>query len=280
MPTTATELQLADIEETSIREENETRPYLAVDMDKELIKNDSFNPETKYSDEFYEDYIANFKQSPKKKIFYKTVKRSFDFLASLLALIILSPFFLIIAIAIKIDDPKGPVFFRQKRMGKNGKVFNCVKFRSMRTDAPHDQATSVFEHPELFYTRVGRFLRKTSIDELPQLWCCFTGKMSLIGPRPLVLSEENCNNMRLKLGALRMRPGITGYAQVHGRDSVYYKNKALLDAEYANRASCLFDLKIIFHSVYVVFSRKGNDTKVNQKDIETEEVTEEALIKE
>ena len=241
--------------------EEENRPYANIDMSVELIKNKDFDCKTQYSDEFYKDYISNFKQNPKKKLVYRFIKRSVDLLASLLSLIILSPIFILVAIAIKIDDPKGPVFFKQKRMGKGGRVFNCLKFRSMKTDAPRDCATSVFENPEIFYTRVGRFLRKTSIDELPQLFCCLIGTMSIIGPRPLVLTEEKCNNMRLALGAFRVRPGISGYAQVHGRDSVYYKNKAMLDAEYANRISMLFDLKIIFYSVYVVLFRKGNDTK-------------------
>ncbi|MBQ3041330.1 MAG: sugar transferase [Clostridia bacterium] len=224
----------------------------------ELIKNKNFIPTYKYSDETYDQYKNDFVKSTKKRWFFKFVKRSFDFLVSLLALILLSPIFLIFAIAIKIDDPHGPVFFKQKRMGKNGKIFNCYKFRSMKTSAPRDMATSIMENPSSYLTRVGKFMRKLSIDELPQLWCCFIGTMSIIGPRPLVLTEENCNNMRLELGAFRMRPGITGYAQIHGRDDVYYKNKALLDAEYANRASIWFDVKIFFQSIFVVLKRDGN----------------------
>lgn len=231
---------------------------LVFDPNTELIKNSNFKCTIEYDDETYDNYIRDFKQNTRKKWLFKFIKRCFDFFVSLFALILLSPLFLILAIIIKIDDPHGPVIFKQKRMGKNGKVFNCYKFRSMKTSAPRDLATSVFEDPSQYYTRVGKFMRKLSIDELPQLWCTFIGTMSIIGPRPLVLSEEKCNNMRLELGALRMRPGITGYAQVHGRDDVYYKNKALLDAEYCNRASLFFDFKILFHSVVVVLKRDGN----------------------
>lgn len=239
---------------------------LTYDPNTELIKNKNFVCTYEYSDETYEQYKKDFKQSTKKKLFFRFVKRSFDIFVSLFALTLLSPFFLIFAIAIKIDDPHGPVFFKQKRMGRNGKVFNCYKFRSMRTSAPRDMATSVMENPDAYLTRVGKIMRKLSIDELPQLWCCFIGTMSIIGPRPLVLTEEKCNNMRLELGAFRLRPGITGYAQVHGRDDVYYKNKALLDAEYANRASIWFDIKIFFGSIFVVLKRDGNhDDKKKDK---------------
>ena len=240
---------------------------LVYDPKIELIKNNNFKCTFEYSNETYAKYIKDFKQNPKKKLFFRFVKRSFDIFSSLCALILLSPIFLIFDIAIKIYDPHGPVLFKQKRMGRNGKVFNCYKFRSMKTSAPRDMATSVMEDPSVYLTRVGKLMRKLSIDELPQLWCCFIGTMSIIGPRPLVLSEEKCNNMRLELGALRLRPGITGYAQAHGRDDVYYKNKALLDAEYCNRASIWFDLKIIFHSVFVVLKRDGNhDNDTSKKD--------------
>ena len=224
----------------------------------ELAKNSNFDPNQEYDDEIYEEYIRDFVKNPKKKLFFRFIKRSFDIFVSGIALLFLAPFFLLFAIIIKIDDPHGPIFFKQKRMGRDGKTFNCYKFRSMKTSAPRDLATSVFENPDQYYTRFGKIMRKLSIDELPQLWCCFIGTMSIIGPRPLVLSEEKCNKMRLKLGAFRLRPGITGYAQVHGRDNVYYKNKALLDAEYCNRASIWFDIRIFFDSIFVVLKRKGN----------------------
>lgn len=215
---------------------------------------------TKYSDEYYENYIINFQPNKKRRIAYRFVKRSFDIIASGLGLIVLSPVMLGIAVAIKCDS-KGSVIFKQKRVGKNGKTFKCYKFRSMTTDAPRDCATSVLQNPEQYLTRVGRVLRKFSLDELPQLFCCFVGTMSVIGYRPLVLTEENCNEMRRRLGVFSMRPGISGYAQVHGRDDVYYKNKALLDAEYVKNASLWLDIKLIFQTVGVVLGRKGNDSE-------------------
>ena len=128
----------------------------------------------------------------------------------------------------------------------------------MRIDAPHNCATSNLDNPEQYITKVGRFLRKTSLDELPQLFCCLFGTMSLIGYRPLILAEKNCNDMRNKLGVFSMRPGISGYAQVYGRDDVYYKNKAILDAEYVKKSSIWLDIKLIFQTILVVLRRDGN----------------------
>lgn len=223
-----------------------------------------------YSDEYYENYILNFKQNTKKRYFFRFVKRAFDIVAAFFALVLVSPILLITAIAIKIDS-KGPIIFKQQRMGKDGKPFNCLKFRSMKIDTPKNVATSLLTHPEDHYTKVGRFIRKLSIDELPQFWCVLIGKMSFIGYRPLVLSEENCNEMRARLGVFAMRPGISGYAQVHGRDDVYYKNKAILDATYVKKASLWLDIKLIFQTVWVVFSRIGNDAaKIGKIENKTE----------
>lgn len=221
---------------------------------------EKFDSTKKYPDEYYEQYIENFQPNTKKRYFYRFVKRSFDLVMSFLALICLSWLMLIIAVAIKFDS-KGPIIFKQERMGKGGKTFYCYKFRSMKTDAPHDCATSRLENPGQYLTRVGKILRKLSLDELPQLWCIFIGKMSFIGYRPLVLTEENCNEMRRRLGVFSLRPGMSGYAQVKGRDDVYYKNKAVIDAEYVKKASLWFDLKLIFQTVAVVLSRKGNDSE-------------------
>lgn len=224
---------------------------------------EKFDSTKKYPDEYYEQYIENFQPNTKKRYFYRFVKRSFDLVMSFLALICLSWLMLIIAVAIKFDS-KGPIIFKQERMGKGGKTFYCYKFRSMKIDAPHDCATSRLENPGQYLTRVGKILRKLSLDELPQLWCVFVGKMSFIGYRPLVLTEENCNEMRRRLGVFSLRPGMSGYAQVKGRDDVYYKNKAVLDAEYVKKASLWFDIKLIFQTVAVVLSRKGNDSeKIN-----------------
>ena len=224
-----------------------------------FLENGVFDIKTEYPDEFYNTFIDGFNKNPKKRLFYKFVKRTFDIFVSALMLLLLSPIFLIVAIAIKCDS-KGPVIFKQKRVGKGGKEFNCYKFRSMRIDAPHDMATSVMDHPEQFYTKVGKVLRRLSFDELPQLWCVFVGTMSFIGYRPLVVTEKKCNDMREKLGVFEMRPGISGYAQVHGRQDVYYKNKAMLDAVYVKYASLGFDLSLIFRTVGVVLSRDGNES--------------------
>ncbi len=222
-----------------------------------LLSDIEFNANVEYDDAYYEEFIRNFKPNVKKRFFYRFFKRAFDMLASLLAIILLSPIMLVIAIAIKIES-RGPVFFRQKRVGRKGKPFTCYKFRSMRQDAPHEMATSVIGDSTRYQTKVGKILRKLSLDELPQLFCCFVGTMSIIGYRPLILSEEKCSAMREQLGVYAMRPGISGYAQICGRDDVYYKNKAILDAEYVKNASIWLDLRLIFSTVAVVFSRKGN----------------------
>ena len=219
-----------------------------------------FDYKVKYSDEYYDMYIKNFVPNQKRRLGYRFFKRMFDILISLFGLIVASPFMLIIAIAVKLDS-KGPIIFKQKRMGRGGKPFDCYKFRSMKIDAPKNCATSVLGDPTRYLTRTGRILRKLSLDELPQLFCCLIGTMSIIGPRPLVLTESNCNDMRMKLGVFAMRPGISGYAQVLGRDDVYYKNKAILDAEYVKKASLFFDLKLIVKTVLVVLKREGNDAE-------------------
>ena len=210
-----------------------------------------------YADTFYEEYITNFVPNKRKKVFFRFVKRFGDILLSGVALMLLLPVFAIIGLLIKMDS-KGPVFFRQKRVGRHGKEFTCVKFRSMRIDAPKNAPTSLLENPGQYYTKIGAILRKTSLDELPQLWCVFIGTMSIIGYRPLVPNEVKANRMREELGVFAMRPGISGLAQVKGRDEVYYKNKALLDAEYVNSASALLDIKLIIQTALVVLKKDGN----------------------
>lgn len=231
-----------------------------------------FDFSVNHSDAFYEQYIEQFVPNTERRFFYRFFKRMFDIAFSLLALSLLSPVLLVIAIVIRMDS-KGSVLFRQKRMGRGGKIFNCYKFRSMRTDAPHDCATSLLKDAQQYQTRVGGFLRRTSLDELPQLWCVLIGTMSFIGYRPLCLTEENCNEMRKRLSVFSLRPGISGYAQVHGRDAVYYKNKAVLDAEYVKSASLLGDLRLIFQTVFVVVKRVGNsdNAKKNKSDVRAEE---------
>ena len=197
-------------------------------------------------------------------MYEKIIKRVLDIVLCSFALIVLLPVFIITAIGIKISSP-GPVFYFSYRTSKGHRKFRFYKFRSMKIDAPRDTATSVLGDASQYMTRTGKVLRKLSLDELPQLFCCLVGTMSFIGPRPLVLNEMKCHDMRERLGVYRMRPGISGYAQVNGRDDVYYKNKAIMDAEYVRDASLWLDLKLMFQTVIVVFKRKGNNTGKRRK---------------
>lgn len=192
----------------------------------------------------------------KKKRVYAVVKRIFDIISSLLALIVLSPLFLITAIAIKIDS-KGPVFFRQKRVGKNKKLFNILKFRSMRTDTDPNAPTHQLKAAESHITKVGKFIRKTSIDELPQLINILLGQMSVVGPRPALFNQYDLIEERDKYHANDITPGLTGLAQISGRDELEIPVKARIDGEYVTKRGVFFDLGIIFKTVFKVFERDG-----------------------
>ena len=183
-------------------------------------------------------------------------KRALDLLLSGLGLIVLSPLFLIISIAIKAEDP-GPVFFRQKRVGIHKSYFNIVKFRSMRQDTPHDMPTHLLSDPQRWITKTGRFLRKTSLDELPQIAQIFTGKMSIIGPRPALWNQFDLIDERDKYGANDVTPGLTGWAQVNGRDELEIEEKARLDGEYAQNISFGMDMKIFWMTVKNVLQGSG-----------------------
>ncbi len=253
------------MEKLALKTDNLIEEKNLTQTDVQIMDISNLDYSKKYSNEFYEQYIENFEKNTKRRWFYKFLKRFFDLITSFLAIIILSPIFLITAIAIKIDS-KGPVLFKQKRVGKGGRIFTCYKFRSMKQDAPHECATSLLNDTKKDpYTRVGKVIRKLSIDELPQLFCVLFNTMSVIGYRPLIISEEKCNDMRMRLGVFDMKPGISGYAQVCGRDDVHYKNKALLDAEYVKRASLWFDFKIFLKTIKVVLCRTGNHTKKDKK---------------
>ena len=223
------------------------------------------NSSAEYRDSFYEEFIANFQLSTKRHLFYRFIKRFLDIIISAFLLAFLSPLMFLIAIAIKCDS-KGPAIFKQKRVGKDGKTFQCYKFRSMRVDAPKNCATSLMDHSINYQTKVGKVLRRLSLDELPQLWCVLIGTMSFIGYRPLILNEKHCNDMRQRLGVFAMRPGISGYAQVRGRDDVYYKNKAIMDAYYVKNAGFIFDMKLVARTVAVVLNREGNLDEENKSD--------------
>ncbi|MDO5412481.1 MAG: sugar transferase [bacterium] len=183
-------------------------------------------------------------------------KRALDLLLSGLGLIVLSPLFLIISIAIKAEDP-GPVFFRQKRVGIHKTYFNIVKFRSMRQDTPHDMPTHLLNDPQRWITKTGRFLRKTSLDELPQIAQIFTGKMSVIGPRPALWNQYDLIAQRDQYGANDITPGLTGWAQVNGRDELEIEEKARLDGEYAQNISFGMDMKIFWMTVKNVLRGSG-----------------------
>ena len=183
-------------------------------------------------------------------------KRALDLLLSGLGLVVLSPLFLIISIAIKAEDP-GPVFFRQKRVGIHKTYFNIVKFRSMRQDTPHDMPTHLLNDPQRWITKTGRFLRNTSLDELPQIAQIFTGKMSIIGPRPALWNQYDLIAQRDQYGANDITPGLTGWAQVNGRDELEIEEKARLDGEYAQNISFGMDMKIFWMTVKNVLRGSG-----------------------
>ena len=187
---------------------------------------------------------------------YKIIKRILDFLVSLFAIVALSPVLAITAIAVKADS-KGPVFFVQKRIGKDKKLFNMYKFRSMRTDTPHDMPTHLLNDPDAFITKVGKFLRKSSLDELPQLFNILKGDMSIVGPRPALWNQDDLIAERDKYNANSIRPGLTGWAQVNGRDELEIPVKAKFDGEYVDRMSLIFDIKCIVDTALQVVKHEG-----------------------
>lgn len=192
-----------------------------------------------------------------KQKHYLVVRSAIDRILAGIALVILSPLFLIVSIAQKISAPDEPIFFLQKRVGKNAHCFNIIKFRTMKSSAPKNVATGDLADPQIYISRLGRFLRDTSIDELPQLVNVVNGDMSLIGPRPLVYTEREIRFLRRWYGVYQVTPGITGWAQVNGRDTVDIYDKVYYDREYVQNVSLKFDLKVIWKSVLVVLGRKG-----------------------
>ena len=184
------------------------------------------------------------------------IKRLLAVILSLCGMIVLSPLLLILCLAIKIDSP-GPIFFRQKRVGIHKQHFNILKFRTMRIDTPHDMPTHMLKDPDQYITRVGHFLRKTSLDELPQLWNIFVGDMAVIGPRPALYNQYDLIAARDAVHANDIRPGLTGLAQINGRDELPIDVKARYDGEYAADITFLNDAKIFLHSITYVFQRRG-----------------------
>lgn len=189
-------------------------------------------------------------------MYIKYYKRIIDFVLSLIAIVLLLWLFFLLMLFIKLTS-KGPVFFRQKRIGKNKSEFYILKFRTMRIDTPSDMPTHLLENPEKYITVMGKILRKTSLDELPQLFNIVKGDMSIVGPRPALWNQYDLIEERDKYGANDVRPGLTGWAQINGRDELPIPLKAKLDGEYIKKISFIFDIKCIIKTVGCVIKHVG-----------------------
>ena len=183
------------------------------------------------------------------------MKRVFDFIISLIGVIVLSPIILIVTLVVKFTSP-GPMLFKQRRIGKNNVEFEIYKFRTMRIDTPN-VPTHLLENPEQWITPVGKFLRKTSLDELPQLFNILKGEMSIVGPRPALYNQIDLKEMRTEAGVHKLVPGLTGWAQINGRDEIPLSLKVKLDKEYLMKKSFFFDIKIIFMTALSVIKSEG-----------------------
>ena len=189
-------------------------------------------------------------------MYTKFFKRFLDIVLSGMAIVVLSPLLLLLAALVRLDS-KGPIFFKQKRVGKGKTHFQILKFRSMYADTPHDMPTHMLGNAQSHITRVGKVLRVTSLDELPQLFNIFAGQMSIVGPRPALWNQFDLIEERDKYGANDLVPGLTGYAQINGRDELPIDVKARYDGEYAADITFLNDAKIFLHSITYVFQRRG-----------------------
>lgn len=189
-------------------------------------------------------------------MYQNSIKRVVDFILALMGIIILSPILLILCIAIKIDS-RGPIIFKQKRVGLNKSHFNILKFRTMKVDTPKEMPTHLLENPDFFITKVGKFLRKTSLDELPQLFNILKGDMAVIGPRPALWNQYDLIEERDKYQANDIRPGLTGLAQISGRDELEIPVKAKIDGDYAQNISFIMDLKCFIGTIVAVFKSDG-----------------------
>lgn len=217
---------------------------------------------------------------------YLPFKRLIDIILSGVAIVILSPVLLIISVLIKVQSP-GPVLFKQKRVGKNKKLFMIWKFRSMRTDTPKDMPTHMLSNPDQYITKIGKFIRKTSLDELPQIFNIFTGKMSIIGPRPALWNQYDLIEERDRYGANDVTPGLTGWAQINGRDELEIPVKAKLDGDYVKKMGLVMDAKCFLGTIGSVLSSDGvveggtgELKKTDNKETEDGTKREEKLRKE
>lgn len=189
-------------------------------------------------------------------MFYFWFKRFYDTVLSFIGLIVLSPLLLVLVILIKLDS-KGPILFKQKRIGRNKKHFYILKFRTMRIDTPKDTPTHMLENPQQWITKVGKFLRKTSLDEIPQIINILKGDMSIIGPRPALWNQYDLVEERDKYDVHKLYPGLTGYAQINGRDELPIPEKAKLDGFYVKHISLWLDIKIFFGTIVSIFKSDG-----------------------
>lgn len=189
-------------------------------------------------------------------MYRKYIKRFFDIILSVLGLVLLSPVFFILCLWIKMDS-KGPILFKQKRVGKDKINFNILKFRTMYIDTPKDCPTHLLENPNQYITMSGKFLRKTSLDELPQIMNIIRGEMSIIGPRPALWNQYDLIEERDKYSANDVRPGLTGWAQINGRDELEINIKAKFDGDYVKHMSFLFDLKCFIGTILSVIKHDG-----------------------
>ena len=187
---------------------------------------------------------------------YRYFKRVIGFMISLIGFIVLIPVFLILIVCIKLDS-KGPILFKQRRIGLHKKEFNILKFRTMKIDTPKDTPTHLLENPDMYITKVGKFLRKTSLDELPQIINIIKGDMCIVGPRPALWNQYDLIEERDKYGANDIVPGLTGWAQINGRDELPIDVKAKLDGEYVKKCSFGFDIKCFFLTFVKVLKRDG-----------------------
>lgn len=183
------------------------------------------------------------------------MKRALDIAASLAGLVLLSPLFLVLAVAVRLGSP-GPMLHWSRRVGRRNRIFSMPKFRTMRTGAPN-VATHLLDDPDAWITPVGRTLRRSSLDELPQLWSVLKGDMSLVGPRPALFNQDDLVALRTEAGVDALRPGLTGWAQINGRDELPIPEKARLDREYLERMSLAFDLRIIAATALAAVSGRG-----------------------
>ncbi|MDY2812379.1 MAG: sugar transferase [Dorea sp.] len=192
------------------------------------------------------------------RVQYMKMKNIIDRILGGIGLVVLSPVYLGIILAIKAEDGiKAPVFFSQKRIGIHKTYFQLYKFRSMKVDTPHDQPTHLLENPEQYITKVGHFLRKTSLDELPQLWNIVKGDMAVIGPRPALWNQDDLIAERDQYGANDVKPGLTGWAQINGRDELEIEYKAKLDGDYVRKMGPLMDIRCFFGTIFSVLRSDG-----------------------